>query len=226
MLDAANLAWKLAASVHGWAPAGLLDTYSDERRTAAERTLLHTRAQVALRRAHGPTGDALRALLVELSADEQPLRRLGALMAGTDIGSQVSVVHPLVGTLATDRALHLDRQKPKFAGLLHNGRAVLLDLADRSDLRELATRWSGRVDIASTTVDERPADALLILPDGRIAWAVSDDVPSDTAGSTLEDALTSCLGEPEHGVRRTVGGRRLGPQPLGSAARAAVSGPP
>ncbi|MGV1009501.1 MAG: FAD-dependent monooxygenase [Dermatophilaceae bacterium] len=57
MLDAANLAWKLAGSVHGWAPHGLLDTYSDERRAAAERTLLHTRAQVALRRgAAAPCG--------------------------------------------------------------------------------------------------------------------------------------------------------------------------
>ncbi len=50
MLDAANLAWKLAASVRGWAPHDLLDTYSNERHAAAERTLLHTRAQVALRR--------------------------------------------------------------------------------------------------------------------------------------------------------------------------------
>ncbi len=66
MLDAANLAWKLTANVEGWAPAALLDTYTDERRTAAERTLLHTRAQVALRRGHGPGGDALRALFVEL----------------------------------------------------------------------------------------------------------------------------------------------------------------
>src|SRR3954454_15253804 len=105
MLDAANLAWKLTARVEGQATAGLLDTYTDERRSAAERTLLHTRAQVALRRAHGPGGEAIRALFVELSADEQPLRRLGALMAGTDVGSPPSDAHPLVGTLVTDRTL-------------------------------------------------------------------------------------------------------------------------
>ncbi|HEV8021496.1 MAG TPA: FAD-dependent monooxygenase [Candidatus Lustribacter sp.] len=34
MLDAVNLAWKLAASIHGWAPAGLLDSYHDERHFA------------------------------------------------------------------------------------------------------------------------------------------------------------------------------------------------
>ena len=34
MMDAVNLAWKLAAGVHGWAPPGLLGTYHDERHFA------------------------------------------------------------------------------------------------------------------------------------------------------------------------------------------------
>ena len=29
--DAVNLGWKLAATVQGWAPEGLLDTYTGER---------------------------------------------------------------------------------------------------------------------------------------------------------------------------------------------------
>ena len=41
LLDSGNLGWKLAAAIHGWAPAGLLDTYHDERHLAGERTLLH-----------------------------------------------------------------------------------------------------------------------------------------------------------------------------------------
>jgi 2-polyprenyl-6-methoxyphenol hydroxylase-like FAD-dependent oxidoreductase len=105
MLDAANLGWKLAASVQGWAPAELLDTYTEERRTAAERTLLHTRAQVALRRGHGPTGDALRALFLELTNDAPALLRLGALMSGTDVGSPSP---SLLGAFLTDRELHVE----------------------------------------------------------------------------------------------------------------------
>jgi 2-polyprenyl-6-methoxyphenol hydroxylase-like FAD-dependent oxidoreductase len=62
MLDSVNLAWKLAAAIHGWAPASLLDSYHDERHLAAERTLLHTRAQVAIRRGHDPAAEALREL--------------------------------------------------------------------------------------------------------------------------------------------------------------------
>lgn len=196
MLDAANLAWKLAGSVQGWAPPGLLDTYSDERRAAAERTLLHTRAQVALRRGYGPGGDALRALFLELTADEQPLRRLGALMAGTDVGSAVSEAHPLVGAFATEGALHVDRDDPRLAGVLRKGRPVLLDLADQADLRELAGQWGDHVDVVSVTIDEPPARALLILPDTRIAWSAAAVQPGGTALPALREALTTWLGAP------------------------------
>jgi len=40
---------------------------------------------VALRRGHDPAAEALRELFQELLVDEQPLRRIGALIAGTDI---------------------------------------------------------------------------------------------------------------------------------------------
>lgn len=110
MLDSVNLAWKLAAAIHGWAPAGLLDTYHDERHLAGERTLLHTQAQVALRRGHDPAAEALREVLRELLVDEQPLRRIGALVAGTDIRYPPPGTndHALTGTFAPDLSLHSD----------------------------------------------------------------------------------------------------------------------
>ncbi|HEU5109241.1 MAG TPA: FAD-dependent monooxygenase, partial [Micromonosporaceae bacterium] len=43
--DAANLGWKLAAVIAGWAPDGLLDTYHSERHPAGARLLMNTRAQ-------------------------------------------------------------------------------------------------------------------------------------------------------------------------------------
>ena len=196
MLDAANLAWKLGGSVHGWAPPGLLDTYSDERRAAAKRTLLHTRAQVALRRGYGPGGDALRALFLELTADEQPLRRLGALMAGTDVGSPRSDAHPLVGTFATDRVLHVGHHDPRFAGMLRRGCPVLLDLTGHAEMHELVGQWRERVDVVRATIDEPPADALLILPDARIAWVAPVDEPGQSALPALREALTTWLGAP------------------------------
>jgi hypothetical protein len=73
---------------------------------------------------------------------------------------------------------------------------VLLDLADHADLRELAGEWGGRVDVVSATLDERPADALLILPDARIAWAATVDEPGETGLPALREALTTWFGSP------------------------------
>jgi hypothetical protein len=103
---------------------------------------------------------------------------------------------PLVGTFATDRALHVDHEDPRFAGILRRGRPVLLDLADRADLHALAGQWGARVDAVSATIDERPADALLILPDARIAWAATVDEPGETALPALRQALTTWFGAP------------------------------
>src|SRR5215468_11794236 len=48
--DAVNLGWKLAATVQGWAPEGLLDTYTGERHPIGAWVLDWTRAQVAVMR--------------------------------------------------------------------------------------------------------------------------------------------------------------------------------
>ena len=83
--------------------------------------------------------------------------------------------------------------------MLGKGRPVLLDLADRADLRELAGQWGGRVAVVSATIDERPADALLIRPDARIAWAAATDEPGETAVPALGEALTGWFGAPAEG---------------------------
>jgi 2-polyprenyl-6-methoxyphenol hydroxylase-like FAD-dependent oxidoreductase len=197
MIDSVNLAWKLAAAIHGWAPAGLLDTYHDERHLAGERTLLHTRAQVALRRGHDPAAEALRELFLELVTDEQPLRRIGALIAGTDIRYPPAGRdhHALTGTFAPDLTLHTGQGKTSVAGLMHTARPVLLDLAGRSDLRDAARGWQHRVDIHTASTGHRPADAILIRPDAHVAWAATIDQPNDTAALTLRQALRHWFGE-------------------------------
>ena len=206
MLDAVNLAWKLAAVIGGWAPAGLLDTYHDERHFAGARALLQTQAQVALRRGQDPAAEALRELFAELLADEQPLRRLGALIAGTDIRYPMPgpSQHALAGTFAPDLTLHTDQGTTSVAELMHAARPVLLDLADRPDLREAARDWQHRIDIRTAETDHRPADALLIRPDAHIAWAAATDEPADTAAPALREALSRWFGAP-----------RASPEPAG-----------
>ncbi|MFB9675710.1 FAD-dependent monooxygenase [Streptosporangium vulgare] len=196
MLDAVNLAWKLAADLHGWAPAGLLDTYHDERHLAGARTMLHARAQVALRRGHDVAAEALREVFQELLADEQPLRRMGALVAGTDIRYPMPGTghHPLTGTFAPDLTLHTDHGITSLADLMHPARPILLDLADREDLRESARDWNHRVDLHIAKTDDRPADVLLIRPDAHIAWAATIDEAADSAAPALREALAAWFG--------------------------------
>ncbi|MFJ5696903.1 FAD-dependent monooxygenase [Arthrobacter sp. NPDC093139] len=198
MLDAVNLGWKLAAAVHGWAPAGLLDTYQDERHLAGKRTLLHTRAQVALRRGHDLAAVALRELFQELLADEQPLRRIGALMAGSDVRYTPPGPghHALAGVFAPDLTLQTGNGTASVADLMHAARPVLLDLAGRADLREAGRAWRHRVDIQTGTTIDRPADALLIRPDAHIAWAAAVDEPAATAVPALTEALSGWFGIP------------------------------
>jgi 2-polyprenyl-6-methoxyphenol hydroxylase-like FAD-dependent oxidoreductase len=198
MLDSVNLGWKLAATVHGWAPADLLDTYHHERHFAGERTLLHTRAQVALRRGHDPAAVALRELVQELLVDEQPLRRIGALIAGTDIRYPLPNPnqHALTGAFAPDLTLRTDQGTTSVAEIMHTARPILLDLADRAELREIANPWEHRIEIHTAETDQRPADALLIRPDAHIAWAATIDEPIDTAAPALRDALSGWFGAP------------------------------
>lgn len=194
MLDAVNLAWKLAADVHGWAPPGLLDTYHDERHFAGARALLQTRAQVALRRGHDAAADALRKVFGELLLDEQPQRRLAALIAGADIRYAVAAGHPLAGTFAPDLILRTDEGATSVAALLQTARPVLLVLVDRPELREVAQDWGERIDVVTAETDDRPADALLIRPDAHIAWAASVDEPAETAAPVLRTALAGWFG--------------------------------
>ncbi|MGZ5354365.1 MAG: FAD-dependent monooxygenase [Actinomycetota bacterium] len=198
LLDSVNLGWKLAADIKGWAPDGLLDTYHDERRLACARNMLHAQAQVAIRRGHDPAAVALRELFQELLIDEQPLRRLGGLMAGSEVRypSPGHDHHALIGTFAPDLALRTDRGTTSVAELMHGARPILLDLAGRQDLREIAGDWRPRVDVHTAATDDRPADALLIRPDAHIAWAATVDEPTDTAAPALREALSGWFGTP------------------------------
>jgi hypothetical protein len=102
----------------------------------------------------------------------------------------------LTGTFAPDLALRTGQGTTSVAELMHTARPGFLDLADRSDLREVAREWQHRIDIHTAETDHRPADALLIRPDAHIAWAATIDEPTDTAVIGLRDALSRSFGEP------------------------------
>ena len=69
--DAANLGWKLAGAVKGWAPDTLLGTYESERHPVGERVLMLTQAESALM-APGPTSPPSAASSPKCSATPAP----------------------------------------------------------------------------------------------------------------------------------------------------------
>ncbi|MFI7552179.1 hypothetical protein ACIBQ2_20800 [Micromonospora sediminimaris] len=123
---------------------------------------------------------------------------MGALVAHADVRYPMpgSGHHALAGTFAPDLTLHTDRGITSVAELMHTARPVLLDLADRPELRQIAGDWIARVDIRTAKADTRPADALLIRPDGHVAWAATLDEPTATAEATLREGLSRWFGTP------------------------------
>ena len=180
MLDGVNLAWKLAATIGGWAPPGLLDTYHSERHLAGERLLLHSQAQVSLRRGHDPADEALRKVFSELVSDAPALARVGAMIAASDVRYPMpGPQHALAGTFASglpdDVVAALRAARPVFVG--------------PSALCETAEPWADRVDILNDRGLDYADEPLLIRPDAHIAWAGASE-------SGLREALAYWFGDP------------------------------
>ncbi|WP_433679354.1 FAD-dependent monooxygenase [Nocardia sp. CA-119907] len=184
--DAANLGWKLAAHVNGWAPTGLLDTYQSERYPVGERVMMHSLSQLALM-APGPQVTAMRRLFTELLEIPSTTAHIANLLAGSDVHYDIGDPHPLAGHLVPELSIEIEGRPARVADLLHEARPVLLVLADDTGFADLAGPWRDRVDTVVATSPDAPADALLIRPDGYIAWAAS------TAGQPDADRLMSAL---------------------------------
>jgi 2-polyprenyl-6-methoxyphenol hydroxylase-like FAD-dependent oxidoreductase len=171
--DAVNLGWKLAAEVKGWAPTGLLDTYESERRPVGERVMMHSLSQTALM-APGPEVAALRELFAELLAQPQAAGHIAHLMAGSDVRYDIGDAHPLSGRMAPEVTLGDGR---RIADLMHAARPVLVDFTDGTFA--VAAQPAGhRVEILTATGLAGPS-ALLIRPDGYVAWAADASTADD-----------------------------------------------
>lgn len=169
--DVINLGWKLAAVVGGAATDDLLDTYESERYPVGQRVLMHSQAQIALS-APGPEVTALRTLFGELAGQPDAASHLAGLLAGSDVRYDVGDDHPLSGRMVPDLTLDDGR---RVTDLLHDAAPVLLDLSDA------LTVDHPRVRVVTAAMADPPAAAMLIRPDGYVAWA-SDDLATDATG--------------------------------------------
>jgi 2-polyprenyl-6-methoxyphenol hydroxylase-like FAD-dependent oxidoreductase len=195
--DAVNLGWKLAQVVEQTSPDTLLDTYPAERHPVAARVLRTTMAHVALRRPDERT-NALRDILSELVAMDEPRRRVAGELSGLDIHYDLGEGHPLLGRRMPDLDLVTATGPLRVFSLLHDARPVLLNLGEPGAFD--ITPWADRVQPIDATYDgvwELPVlgavtapAAVLIRPDGYVAWV------GDSTRQDLADAMTTWFGLP------------------------------
>ena len=185
--DAVNLGWKLALALKGQAPQGLLDSYHAERHPVGERLLMNTRAQGIIFLG-GEQADPLRELFTELVQYDDVKKHLAGIVSHLDVRYDLADgagAHPLVGRRMPPRPLsRAGGESTRTTELLHPGLGVLLDLADSAALRTTAAAWQGRVQVVTATCADTAgteqlagATALLIRPDGYVAWAGTQSSP-------------------------------------------------
>jgi 2-polyprenyl-6-methoxyphenol hydroxylase-like FAD-dependent oxidoreductase len=190
--DAANLGWKLAAAIGGWAPAGLLDSYHAERHPIGEQLVRN--AQTASMMYLGDSGmDPIRSVLAELMTHKEAAGHLAGIVSGLGIGYDLAPgEHPLLGRrLPPDLELICaDGTATTTGALLHSACGVLITTGT-SDVGERADGWADRIKIISGqwAPGHSPAlDAVLIRPDGYVAWT------SPGTDADLTDALSHWFG--------------------------------
>ena len=95
--DAMNLGWKLAATVHGYAPDGLLDTYTRERHPIGAWVLDWTRAQAAVMRPD-PHAQAIQGVIRDLIGTRDGTTYVFEKISGSslryDLGSEHAAGRP------------------------------------------------------------------------------------------------------------------------------------
>ncbi len=178
--DAFNLGWKLAAAVAGWAPDGLLDSYQAERRPVAAAVLDNTRAQMELMSLE-PGAQAVRRLVAELMDFAEVNRFLTEKITATAIRYDFGTGHELLGRRLRDVPLKQGRLYER----MHQGRGLLLDGTGMLSV----TGWTDRIDHIVDSSEELDVPAVLLRPDGHVAWVGGDQ-------QDLLDALPKWFGAP------------------------------
>ncbi|REK86521.1 rifampin monooxygenase [Streptomyces inhibens] len=163
--DAFNLGWKLAAEVNGWAPEGLLDSYHAERHPEGARVLTSNLAQGVLLGAD-PGAKALRELFSKLLDFEEVNRYVTEMITAVGVRYDFGEGHELLGRRMRDVGL----KQGRLYELMHGGRGLLLDQTGRLSVEG----WADRVDHVVDVSEELDVPAVLLRPDGHVAWVGED----------------------------------------------------
>ena len=170
--DAMNLGWKLAAAIQDRAPEGLLDSYDSERHPIGVRVLDWSRAQAAIMKPD-PDARALNAIFRDLMNTRDGATYIAGRVWGIHTHYILGDDHPLLGHSVPNFAFE---DGATIGGLMHDGLGILLDFNGSASLQTLADEYGGRIKyVPARAKINFGLSAVLIRPDGYIAWASDTD---------------------------------------------------
>ncbi|OKL60869.1 hypothetical protein UA08_03360 [Talaromyces atroroseus] len=190
--DAKNLGWKLASTIQhearskGSPNLKLLDTYETERHPIGVSVLQWTRAQTMAMQPelHGAAVyETYRSLLSTLEGNNKFIDRFWGLSQRYNLGDEST--HPLVGCSAPDFELH---DGWRLGSKLESGQGLLINFDGNTLLKDVISvgKHDDKISYISLDAkDRRGLSALLVRPDGVIAWAIDHHAkPDDIVAAT------------------------------------------
>jgi len=180
--DAMNLGWKLAATIQGRAPEGLLDSYYTERHPIGAQVLDWSRAQVAIMRpdAHAR---ALYAVVRDLMNTRDGATYMAGRVWGVSTRYDLDGEHPLIGHSVPNFAFD---DGTTLGERMHDGKGILLDFDANAFFKTVASASGEQIKyVAACTKERFGLSAALIRPDGIMVWAAD----RETNGGELEEMV-------------------------------------
>jgi 2-polyprenyl-6-methoxyphenol hydroxylase-like FAD-dependent oxidoreductase len=173
--DAMNLGWKLAATIQNKAPKGLLDTYYNERYRIGEQVLDWSRAQVSIMKPD-PHARALHAILRDLIHTPDGATYIAGRMWGIN-----TTYNPLIGHSVPNFELE---DGTTIGDLMQDGLGILLDFGQNVSLKTFAEQYDPIKYISAKAKEQFGLSAVLIRPDGFIAWASDSELNAQSLKET------------------------------------------
>jgi 2-polyprenyl-6-methoxyphenol hydroxylase-like FAD-dependent oxidoreductase len=179
--DAMNLGWKLAATINNIAPEGLLDSYYTERYPIGEKVLDWSRAQVEIMKP-SLQAKALHSIVSELMNTRDGATYMAERVWGVSTRYDLGDQHPLVGYSAPNFEFE---NGSTIGELMYDGKGMLLDFNNDVQHKTLAAKYNQLKHIAGSVKNQLGLSALLIRPDGIVAWVLE----SEADYNRLEEAV-------------------------------------
>ncbi|MBS1970619.1 MAG: FAD-dependent monooxygenase [Bdellovibrionales bacterium] len=186
--DAMNLGWKLAATIHKKAPAGLLDTYQTERHPIGAQVLDWSRAQVSVMKPD-PAARAMNTILRDIMNTRDGATYFASRVWGIHTHYDMGSEHPLVGYSVPNFEFE---DGSTLGELMRDGRGILLDFSTNGALEGMTNEYGEQMKyVWGKAAEQLGLSAVLIRPDGIVAWASDEELDKSSIQQAMNEWFTN-----------------------------------